>query len=70
MGRVKSMIIKRTAKELIGKVPDVFNKEFNTNKKSLGRTMPSKRMRNKIAGYVTRINQNAKKLIKEEPQNE
>jgi len=70
MGRVKSMIIKRTAKDLISKIPDVFNKEFNYNKKSLGRTMPSKRMRNKIAGYVTRINQNAKKLINEEPQNE
>lgn len=70
MGRIKSIIIKRTSRQVIEKAPECFGKTFEENKKSLGRTMPSKRLRNKIAGYVTRINMNTKKLIQEEPQNE
>jgi ribosomal protein S17E len=32
-----------------------FNKDFEKNKSILGRTMPSKRLRNKIAGLISRM---------------
>lgn len=33
-----------------------FDETFNQNKKVLGKnTMPSKKMRNKIAGYIARL---------------
>lgn len=67
MGRIKSALIKRTAKALL-KEENKFNSEFNNNKRHLGNLMPSKRLRNRIAGYVTRINTDAKK--KKRPQKE
>lgn len=63
MGRIKSTLVKRTAKQLVEKTPESFSKEFDQNKKALGNLMPSKKIRNKIAGQITRINKNAKKLI-------
>ena len=60
------MIIKRTSRQLVEQLEDCFTKEFNDNKKALGNTLPSKRMRNKIAGYVTRIKRNKKTLIDDE----
>lgn len=54
MGRIKSMLIKRTSKNLL-KEENVFSQDFEKNKKVLGNTMPSKRLRNKIAGYVSRL---------------
>jgi len=54
MGRIKSLLIKRASKQLIeGDMP--FTPSFETNKKLLNNTMPSKRIRNKIAGYITRL---------------
>ena len=54
MGRVKSALIKRTARSLV-KIGKNFEKGFDKNKNILGNSMPSKRMRNRIAGYITRI---------------
>jgi ribosomal protein S17E len=54
MVRIKSALIKRTARSLV-KVGKNFEKGFNKNKEILGSSMPSKRMRNRIAGYITRI---------------
>ena len=56
MGRIKSTLVKRTAETLVKDMKDSFNGEFENNKKSLGSTMPSKRIRNRIAGYITRLN--------------
>lgn len=53
MGRIKSLMVKRAAKQLLNE--DVFNAEFENNKKFLKDTMPSKAIRNKIAGYITRL---------------
>ena len=55
MGRIKSTLIKRTAKKLIEKSPDSFTSDFKHNEKVLGNTMPSKPIRNKIAGYIARL---------------
>jgi small subunit ribosomal protein S17e len=68
MGRIKSIIIKRTARELVGEQEKYFDKTFEHNKKVLGSTMPSKRMRNKIAGYMARLKKNKKTLIDDDTQ--
>lgn len=66
MGRIKTTLVKRTSRKVIEETPESFNKDFEQNKKSLGKTMPSKRMRNMIAGYISRIKKNTKKIIEEE----
>ncbi len=53
MGRIKSTLIKRTAEKLMKE--QKFSEDFEKNKEILGDTMPSKRMRNIIAGYITRL---------------
>lgn len=68
MGRIKSTIIKRTSRNLLESTPESFGKEFEMNKKSLGRTLPSKKVRNKIAGYIARLKKNTKKIIDDEQQ--
>jgi len=67
MGRIKSTLIKRTAKQMIEKTPESFSSDFRQNTKALGRTMPSKRLRNMIAGYITRIKKNTQKIITQDP---
>ncbi len=54
MGRIKSALIKRTAKNLL-KEENKFTEKFDDDKVLLGNLMPSKRLRNKIAGYVGRL---------------
>jgi ribosomal protein S17E len=53
MGRIKSLLVKRTAKRLMEE--QEFSDNFEKNKKILGMTMPSKRLRNIIAGYIARL---------------
>ncbi len=65
MGRIKSTLIKRTARQFVDTSFDCFSGEFDKNKKSLGSTLPSKRLRNKVAGYVGRIIKMNKKIIEE-----
>lgn len=54
MGRIKSALVKRTSKKIIDE-NDSFNMSFEDNKKVLGNTMPSKRIKNMIAGYIARL---------------
>ena len=60
MGRIKCALIKRTARLLL-KEENAFTDKFNDDKKLLGSSMPSKRLRNRIAGYITRIKRNEQK---------
>jgi small subunit ribosomal protein S17e len=54
MGRIKSTMIKKAAKQLlVGE--NRFNEDFHHNTKILVEGMPSKPIRNKIAGYITRL---------------
>lgn len=53
MGRIKSLLVKRTSEKLIEE--QEFGDNFEKNKKILGMTMPSKRIRNIMAGYITRL---------------
>ena len=63
MGRIKSKLVKRTSRQLIQKTDESFQKTFEENKKVLGKTLPSKKIRNKIAGYIARIKKNRKTII-------
>ena len=54
MGRIKNLLIKRTAKKLL-KEENKFSEDFANNKKLLDNNLPSKSMRNKIAGYISRL---------------
>lgn len=54
MGKIKSKLIKRASEKMIKKdVP--FTKSFEENKKILGKTMPNKKIRNQISGYIARL---------------
>lgn len=60
MGKIKSKIIKRATKVLLGKGIE-FEEDFEKNKKILGKEMPSKKIRNKMAGYIARVKKQEKK---------
>ncbi len=58
MGRIKSTLVKRTARQLIKEKGKIFKPDFEYNKKLLADTMPSKKIRNILAGYLARIARN------------
>jgi len=62
MGRIKTTLIKRNVQELIQKYPDKFTNDFNENKKIVTETteLHSKKLRNVMAGYITRLVKNKK----------
>jgi len=49
--------VKRIARELMQRYPDKFTTDFENNKKAveLLTTLSSVKLRNRIAGYVTRL---------------
>lgn len=54
MGRIKSKLVKRTGVNLL-KEKNKFGEAFELNKKILKNSMPSKKIRNQIAGYISRL---------------
>lgn len=57
MGKVRPERVKRIAKELVQRFPDKFTTDFENNKKLVEDfiELSSVRLRNRIAGYVTRL---------------
>ena len=57
MGRIKSMFVKSSAKKIYDKGGDEFTTDFNKNKEIVGKyaAVPSKKLKNTIAGYITRL---------------
>ncbi|AAB85303.1 MULTISPECIES: 30S ribosomal protein S17e [Methanothermobacter] len=57
MGNIRTSFVKRIAKEMIETHPGKFTDDFDTNKKLVEEfsTVSTKHLRNKIAGYITRI---------------
>jgi ribosomal protein S17E len=54
MGKIKSKMMRRTSEILLREdIP--FSEDFDKNKKILGNTMPSKKLRNRIAGLISRM---------------
>lgn len=60
MGKIKSKMMRKTANTLL-KEDLKFDKDFEKNKKILGNTMPSKRLRNRIAGLISRMKRQEEK---------
>ncbi|MCK5281793.1 MAG: 30S ribosomal protein S17e [Nanoarchaeota archaeon] len=57
MGRIKSKILKGWSKRIIEKHSDKFDTDFNKNKEVVSKyaDISCKKLRNIIAGYVTRL---------------
>jgi small subunit ribosomal protein S17e len=57
MGNIRTTFIKRTSSELLENYEGKFTTNFEENKKLVEEftTVSTKHLRNKIAGYVTRI---------------
>lgn len=57
MGKVRTETVKRMSRELIRRFPDYFTGDFESDKESVNKLVitPSKRLRNRIAGYTTRL---------------
>lgn len=60
MGKIKSKMMRRTADSLL-KEDLEFTKDFEETKKILGKTMPSKKLRNRIAGLISRMKKQEEK---------
>ena len=59
MGKTKSKSIRRTARTFLEKGVE-FTDEFRDNKKILGKTMPSRQLKNQMAGFLTRTKKQEK----------
>jgi small subunit ribosomal protein S17e len=57
LGNIRTSFVKRIAKELIETYEGKFTSDFDDNKKLVEElsTVSTKHLRNKIAGYVTRL---------------
>ncbi|MFH1590283.1 MAG: 30S ribosomal protein S17e [archaeon] len=57
MGRIKTQLVKSVTHELVKRHGEEFTTDFNENKKVVSQfaDVPSKKIRNTIAGYVTRL---------------
>lgn len=57
MGKVRSKLVKNTAEEVLKDFPERFSADFEKNKEAVTELLefPSKRMRNKVAGFVTTL---------------
>lgn len=57
MGRIKTSLVKRVSKQLIEKHKQEFSEDFAKNKKVVSKNaiIRSKKLRNIIAGYATRL---------------
>jgi small subunit ribosomal protein S17e len=57
MGRIKTKLIKRNATDIFKVGKGRFSNNFENNKKVAGdlANIPSKKLRNVIAGYITKL---------------
>ncbi len=63
MGRIKTTQIKRISKKIFREHKDMFKPDFTKNKKVVSELIdtPSKKLRNIVAGYVTRLTKQQEK---------
>lgn len=62
MGRVRPKFIKRLARDLVDAQPDTFEQDFDHNKAVLKEMdkFESRKVRNRVAGYIVRVLENRK----------
>ncbi|MFB6192861.1 MAG: 30S ribosomal protein S17e [Candidatus Nanohaloarchaea archaeon] len=60
MGRVRQTYVKRLAKDLVNADEERFSDEFEDNKEELKEMdeFNSKKLRNRVAGYIVRVVKN------------
>lgn len=63
MGKVRTSLIKRTARRLLDVYPEYFTDDFEHNKRIVRAMVdiPSKKVKNQVAGYITRLVKIAKR---------
>jgi len=56
-GKVRTELVKKIARELVKRFPDKFTTDVETNKKLVEflTNISSTKLRNRIAGYITRL---------------
>lgn len=64
MGKVYTSLIKRTARKLMELYPGEISEDFEKNKEVVSKYLDikSKKLRNQVAGYLTRLVKMAKKV--------
>ncbi len=69
MGRIKTQLIKRTARKLFTKYPGQAKVNFDENKPMVTNLLvnPNKKMRNIIAGYLSRLVRQQEQSAKPKP---
>lgn len=57
MGKVRTEHIKRLAQELINRFPNRFSEEFEDNKQAVSMLTQgaTRKVRNRVAGYITHV---------------
>ncbi len=57
MGKIRTTMVKRTARKLLENYPELFTDSFEHNKIVVRKLVDveSKRVKNKIAGYITHL---------------
>jgi len=57
MGRIKTLLVKRITKKLISEYGDEFSTDYSKNKSIVSKftNISSKKIRNIVAGYATRL---------------
>ncbi len=57
MGKVRTEIVKRMARDLLSRYPDRFTTDFEENKRAASEVIifKTKRLRNRVAGYITSL---------------
>ena len=57
VGKVRIAAVKKVARELVERYPDKFSTNYESNKKVIGDLVDAKtkRLRNRVVGYVTRL---------------
>ena len=62
MGRIKSTFVKASAHKIYEKGAEEYSEDFDKNKEIVKKhaEIPSKKMRNTIVGYITRLAKKAK----------
>ena len=56
-GKARTELVKKIARELVERFPDKFTTDFETNKKLVESltNISSTKLRNRVAGYATRL---------------
>ncbi len=65
MGRVKTKKIRNIALDILNKYRELFTEDFEKNKEILNDILDtkSKKVRNVVAGYITRLIKNKKLML-------